>query len=155
MAGVPGQRCLGAGLAGCEGQPPSTIQLSWSRRLPPRRLSTPYQNLHKTTTTPAPTLTINSKLRHPLIYFDTAMLALRDQENLVHAHQTTAAGKPLNQNIRGLQPKTPGNLKTPFRPSRNDENRPLTLKNGPSKLDKNAFVTPLGEMALKPPDYNY
>lgn len=79
------------------------------------------------------------------------MLALRDQENLVHTHQTTAAGKPLNQNIRALHPKTPGNLKTPFRAAKNDENKPLefngqktALKGGPSKLDKNAFITPLG-----------
>ncbi|KEF51918.1 uncharacterized protein A1O9_11907 [Exophiala aquamarina CBS 119918] len=85
------------------------------------------------------------------------MLALRDQENLAHAHQTAAAGKPLNQTIRGLQPKTPGNFKTPFRPSKNDENRPLefkgqktTLKNGPSKLEKNAFVTPLAPRSRAP-----
>lgn len=77
------------------------------------------------------------------------MFAARDQENLVHSHQTTAAGKPLNQGIRALQPKTPGPTKTPFRRALNDENKPLTnkgqktgLKDGPSKLDKNAFVTP-------------
>ncbi|KAK5194844.1 hypothetical protein LTR99_009984 [Exophiala xenobiotica] len=78
------------------------------------------------------------------------MLALRDQENLVHARQTTAAGKPLNQGIRALHPKTPGNQKTPFRPAKNDENATLAfkgqqglVKEGPSKLDKNAFATPL------------
>ncbi len=95
------------------------------------------------------------------------MLAARDQENLVHAHQTAAAGKPLNQTVRGLQPKTPGNRapKTPFREALNDENKPLVFngrktalkglgninenllqpgkKDG--KLDKNTFVTPLGE----------
>lgn len=77
------------------------------------------------------------------------MLAARDQENLVHAHNTTAAGKPLNQGVRALHPKTPGPAKTPFRRALNDENKPLTLKgqktglkDGPSKLDKNAFVTP-------------
>lgn len=77
------------------------------------------------------------------------MLAARDQENLVHAQQATAAGKPLNQGIRALHPKTPGPAKTPFRRALNDENKPLTLKgqktglkDGPSKLDKNAFVTP-------------
>ncbi|KAJ9602415.1 hypothetical protein H2200_012957 [Cladophialophora chaetospira] len=77
------------------------------------------------------------------------VLAARDQENLLHAHRTTAAGKPLNQNVRALHPKTPGNLRTPFR-SANDENLPITQKgqktfgqDGPSKLDKNAFVTPL------------
>jgi hypothetical protein len=77
------------------------------------------------------------------------MLAARDQENFVHAQQTTAAGKPLNQGIRALHPKTPGPTKTPFRRALNDENKPLTLKgqktvlkDGPSKLDKNAFITP-------------
>jgi len=61
-----------------------------------------------------------------------------DQENLTHAHYTTAANKPLNQNIRALQPKTPGPVsKTPFRP-RNDENVPLNT----GKAGKNAFVTP-------------
>jgi hypothetical protein len=73
------------------------------------------------------------------------MLAARDQENLVNTHQTTAAAKPLNQNIRALNPKTPSNFKTPFR-GRNDENRPLgqktILKDGPSKFDRNAFQTP-------------
>ena len=84
------------------------------------------------------------------------MLAIRDQENLVHAQQTTAAGKPQNQNIRALNPKTPGNLKTPFRAAKNDENRPIelkgqktVLKDGPSKLDKSAFVTPSGKPHLE------
>lgn len=75
----------------------------------------------------------------------STMFAARDQENLVHAHQSAAAGKPLNQGVRTLQPKTPGNnLKTPFRPARNDENRNLTLKGGKTGLEKHAFVTPLG-----------
>lgn len=70
------------------------------------------------------------------------MLAARDQENLVYAHQSAAAGKPLN---RAFQPKIPGNkLKTPFRPAKNDENHNLTFKKGKSSLDKNAFVTPVG-----------
>ncbi|KMU89743.1 hypothetical protein CIHG_07776 [Coccidioides immitis H538.4] len=57
------------------------------------------------------------------------MLAARDQENLVHSHQTAAAAKPLNQNIRSFAPKTPGNKvpKTPFRITLNDENNPLTF----------------------------
>ena len=98
------------------------------------------------------------------------MLAARDQENLVHARQTTAAGKPLNQGIRGLQPKTPGNKapKTPFKVSLNDENKPLAfngqrtglrgldkgheniLQTGKrdGKLDNNAFITPLSEISL-------
>ncbi|EXJ78965.1 hypothetical protein A1O3_08465 [Capronia epimyces CBS 606.96] len=77
------------------------------------------------------------------------MLAARDQENLVHARQTAAAGKPLNQGVRALQSKTPGGLKTPFRAAPHDENRPLDLKGQktaaqdvPGKLDKNSFVTP-------------
>ena len=86
------------------------------------------------------------------------MLALRDQENLVHAQQTTAAAKPLNQSLKSLQPKTPGTRapKTPFKVPLNDENDPLafgkrTMKtngnvNGnTTKLAKDAFVTPLGK----------
>ncbi|ETI28764.1 hypothetical protein G647_01215 [Cladophialophora carrionii CBS 160.54] len=79
-----------------------------------------------------------------------SILAARDQENLIHAHQTTAAGKHLNQNIRALHSKTPANLKTPFRSAKNDENLPITLKaqknigrDGPSKEDKGSFVTPV------------
>jgi hypothetical protein len=77
-----------------------------------------------------------------------SIIAARDQENLLHTHQTTAAGKPLNQNVRALQPKTPGAATTPFRLSKNDENAlPLGQKTngktGPSGLDKNNFVTPL------------
>lgn len=79
------------------------------------------------------------------------MLAARDQENLVHAHQSTAAGKPLNQGVRGLQPKTPGNNgKTPFRPASNDENRNLTAKDAKPGLEKNAFVTPAGARTRAP-----
>ena len=86
------------------------------------------------------------------------MLALRDQENLVHAQQTTAAAKPLNQSLKSLQPKTPGTRapKTPFKVPLNDENDPLafgkrTMKtngnvNGnTAKFVKDAFVTPLGK----------
>ena len=85
------------------------------------------------------------------------MLAARDQENLVNAHHTTAASKPLNQGVRALNPKTPSNLKTPFRASRNDENRPIDFKgqkavgkDGPSKLDRNAFVTPAPQRERAP-----
>lgn len=94
----------------------------------------------------------------------SAMLAARDQENLVHAHQTTAAAKPLNQSTRQLQPKTPGKKvpKTPFRIPLNDENNPLAfgggkqtvrgprpgnenfLRPGKDGLQKQSFVTPLG-----------
>lgn len=94
-----------------------------------------------------------SKHQTALYEFNCIMLAARDQENLSHAHRATAAAKPLNQGIRALQPKTPGNLKTPFRAPRNDENRPFELngqkgllKDGTSKLDKSAFVTPLGRI---------
>lgn len=91
------------------------------------------------------------------------MLAARDQENLVNTHRTAAAGKPLNQGTRQLNPKTPGQrIKTPFKVALNDENDPLafgkkTIKNNgnrnenlvlPGKSgfggDKNAFVTPSG-----------
>lgn len=90
------------------------------------------------------------------------MLAARDQENLVHGHQTVAASKPLNQGTRGLQPKTPGNKypKTPLKIPLNDENAPAGFggKSGKGKglenmmtggkkvatFDKNAFVTPMG-----------
>ncbi|OJD17769.1 hypothetical protein AJ78_02178 [Emergomyces pasteurianus Ep9510] len=93
------------------------------------------------------------------------MLAARDQENLVHAHQTTAAAKPLNQSTRKLQPKTPGTKapKTPFKLQLNDENNPLAFGEGGGgkKIGKenngqhenkpgkdrnaggNAFVTPM------------
>ena len=98
------------------------------------------------------------------------MLAARDQENLVHSHQTNAANKPLNQGIRGLQSKTPGQRapKTPFKASVNDENKATILgtqnaglmtlgkgdendpqlKNKDGKLDNNAFVTPAGRARL-------
>jgi hypothetical protein len=94
------------------------------------------------------------------------MLASRDQENLVHAYQTAAAGKPLQPSVRGLHPKTPGNRapRTPFRVAFNDENKPLALNgqkpgfNGvgkgtenaiqgikkDGKPDKSAFITPIG-----------
>ncbi|EXJ61292.1 uncharacterized protein A1O5_11849 [Cladophialophora psammophila CBS 110553] len=78
------------------------------------------------------------------------ILAAQDQENLIHAQQTTAAGKSMNQSAWSLHPKTPGNLKTPFRPAKNDENLPVNFngqkavgKEGPSKLDRSTFVTPL------------
>jgi hypothetical protein len=91
------------------------------------------------------------------------MFAARDQENLAHGHLTAAAAKPLNQGVRQLAPKTPGNKtsKTPFKIPLNDENGPmglggakglktggkgnenlLTAKKGLG--DQNAFVTPMG-----------
>ncbi|GKZ83612.1 hypothetical protein AnigIFM56816_008707 [Aspergillus niger] len=92
------------------------------------------------------------------------MLAVRDQENLVHSHQTVAASKPLNQGVRHLQPKTPGARvpKTPFKvPLRNDENDPLafgkkTVKGGKQKENinlttKNAFVTPSADPRQRAP----
>ncbi len=85
------------------------------------------------------------------------MLAARDQENLVNAHHTTAAAKPLNQGVRAVNPKTPSVLKTPFRASKNDENRPIEFKgqktvakDGPSKSDRNAFVTPAPQRERAP-----
>ncbi|OKL60891.1 hypothetical protein UA08_03878 [Talaromyces atroroseus] len=78
------------------------------------------------------------------------MLARRDQENLVHSHQVTAATKPLNQGVRQLQPKTPGNRasKTPFKIPLRDENEPAVFgkkgNGGGAGIGKEAFVTPLG-----------
>lgn len=92
------------------------------------------------------------------------MLAVRDQENLVHGHQQVAASKPLNQGTRSLQPKTPGNKysKTPLKIPLQDENAPGGFggKSGKGKglenivmtgkktttFDKNAFVTPMGKL---------
>ena len=86
----------------------------------------------------------------------------------MHNHQQAAAGKPLNQGIKQLQPKTPGNRapKTPFKVALNDENvtagfpgQKAALKNiskgnenvlqtnkKDGKLEKNAFVTPSGKL---------
>lgn len=65
------------------------------------------------------------------------MFAARaDQENAVHAHQQAAAAKPLNQGIKGLAAKTPGNRapKTPFKIPLNDENSTSASKtNGKEK----------------------
>lgn len=94
------------------------------------------------------------------------MLALRDQENLVHGHQAAAASKSLNHGVKQLPPKTPGNKapKTPFKVPLNDENDFNTfggnqnglktngrgnenfLTGGKKKglTDRNAYVTPLG-----------
>ena len=80
-------------------------------------------------------------------------LAARDQENLTYTHRATAATKPLNQDTRAVQPKTPGNFKTPFRSARHDENQPIGLTGktgqGGNKLDKNALITPLGMTAVR------
>lgn len=92
------------------------------------------------------------------------MFAALDKENLVHGHQTAAASKPLNQTVKHLPPKTPGNKvpKTPFKIPLNDENGPprfgkLGLEvnsrgnenptTGGGKggfLQKNSFITPSG-----------
>ncbi|MCJ1309972.1 hypothetical protein MMC25_003633 [Agyrium rufum] len=100
------------------------------------------------------------------------MFAARDQENLVHGHQLTAASKSLNQGTRQLQPKTPGNKapKTPFKIPLNNENEifgrnglqtggkangkgneNLVLRNKRTDgADKTAFVTPLGLQTRAP-----
>ena len=99
------------------------------------------------------------------------MLAARDQENLIHRNQTTATGKALNQGLRGLQPKTPGNRapKTPFQGRDNDENRPRAFNGQKSaleglakgdentlqatkepKLKDNAFITPVAPRPRAP-----
>lgn len=94
------------------------------------------------------------------------MFAARaNQENAVYEQQTAAAAKPLNQGVKGLAPKTPGNkaAKTPFKIPLNDENGGLgggkTGGKGKQqglfgdgkggKLDASAFVTPAGELALE------
>ncbi|KAJ0418045.1 hypothetical protein BJY00DRAFT_193605 [Aspergillus carlsbadensis] len=92
------------------------------------------------------------------------MLALRDQENLAHAHQTVAAAKPLNQSIKQLQPKTPGARapKTPFKVPLKDENDPLafgkqTIKTLGKQYEnarpsvKDAFTTPMGDTRNRAP----
>ena len=102
------------------------------------------------------------------------MLAARDQENFIHARQTAAAAKPMNQGIRALQPKTPRNKnapKTPFKVPLNDENHPLTLGgkktvkvhgNQKDNLmtqgkdgigDNHTFITPLGMPSLCSSNY--
>lgn len=91
------------------------------------------------------------------------MFVARDQENLVHARQQAAASKPLNQGVRQLQPKTPGNRppKTPFKGAGNDENNLAPFGGGKQGLtvrrnqngdggkpggpvDKRPLATPLG-----------
>ncbi|RAK76044.1 uncharacterized protein BO72DRAFT_478413 [Aspergillus fijiensis CBS 313.89] len=88
------------------------------------------------------------------------MLALRDQENLVHNHQTVAASKPMNQGLRRLQPKTPVARapKTPFKIPLNDENDPLafgkkTVKGAGKQKEsiKDAFMTPLADPRQRAP----
>ncbi|KAI5283726.1 hypothetical protein KEM54_001905 [Ascosphaera aggregata] len=53
----------------------------------------------------------------------SSLFIARDQENLIHAHQKTAAAKPLNEGLKQFPPKTPAqHPKTPFRRGLNDEN---------------------------------
>ena len=95
------------------------------------------------------------------------MLAARDQENLVYGRQVAGASKPLNQGVTALPPKTPAAkpFKTPYKIPLNDENGAFALGGGKGVvelngkgnenlktagkvggvLDKNAFVTPLGD----------
>ena len=89
------------------------------------------------------------------------MFAARaNQENAIYEQQTAAAAKPLNQGVKGLAPKTPGNKapKAPFKVALNDENATFgagktggkgkqdeLFGEGKSrKLNKSAFVTPAG-----------
>ena len=70
-------------------------------------------------------------------------------ENAIYNHQTAAAAKPLNQGVKGLAPKTPGQ-KTKL--TINDENAAFGKTGGKkgkgkedgAKEDKSAFVTPAG-----------
>lgn len=75
--------------------------------------------------------------------------AYRDQENLVHAHQQAAAAKPLNQGVRGLAPKTPGNNGSKAginaRTARRNQDENMFIGGGKTvKGNKAAFVTPMG-----------
>ncbi|KAI6869084.1 hypothetical protein KC323_g2869 [Hortaea werneckii] len=82
------------------------------------------------------------------------MFATRNHnENAIYEQQTAAAAKPLNQGLKGLQPKTPGAKgvnKTPFSKKHNDENASFGAgktagKGGDGgKADMSAFVTPAG-----------
>lgn len=84
-------------------------------------------------------------------------IAVRDQENLTHAHQQAAAAKPLNQGIRGLAPKTPGNNGSKAgmfaRTGKRNQDENMFLGGGKTaKANKPAFVTPMGrrdEIAMR------
>lgn len=82
-----------------------------------------------------------------------------NQENAIYEQQTAAAAKPLNQGVKGLAPKTPGNKapKTPFKVPLNDENaktggkgkqKGLFGDGKAGKADMSAFVTPAGMIKL-------
>lgn len=94
-------------------------------------------------------LTRSSCLLPPDLYSAFIMagtLSRRDQENLIHAHQTAAAAKPLNQSVRALAPRTPGNHAV--RRRQNDENATV----GQTKGDKakSAAITPAPTTARAP-----
>ncbi|GAB1741503.1 hypothetical protein NU219Hw_g6732t1 [Hortaea werneckii] len=85
------------------------------------------------------------------------MFATRNHnENAIYEQQTAAAAKPLNQGVKGLQPKTPGANKTPFSKKHNDENASFGAgktggKGGDGgKADMSAFVTPAGPRSRAP-----
>ncbi|RMY30364.1 hypothetical protein D0866_08053 [Hortaea werneckii] len=88
------------------------------------------------------------------------MFATRNHnENAIYERQTAAAAKPLNQGVKGLQPKTPGAKgvsKTPFSKKHNDENASFGAgktggKGGDGgKADMSAFVTPAGPRSRAP-----
>jgi len=79
-------------------------------------------------------------------------ISVRDQENLAHAHQQVAAAKPLNQGVRGLAPKTPGNNANrngvngrTGRANRGQDDENMFLGGGKTgKTGKPTFITPLG-----------
>ncbi|KAK5133662.1 hypothetical protein LTR08_007516 [Meristemomyces frigidus] len=77
-------------------------------------------------------------------------------ENAIYNHQTAAAAKPLNQGVKGLAPKTPGQKKGPL----NDENAQALGKTGGGKAkgkdagakeERSAFVTPAGPRTARAP----
>ncbi|KAK5113912.1 hypothetical protein LTR85_010445 [Meristemomyces frigidus] len=95
------------------------------------------------------------------------MFATRgNNENAIYDQQTAAASKPLNQGVKGLAPKTPGNKapKTPFKVPLNDENAAfgngktsgkgkdggLFAKGEGGKAERSAFVTPAGPRTRAP-----
>ena len=76
-------------------------------------------------------------------------------ENAIYNHQQAAAAKPLNQGVKGLAPKTPGQkTKLTF----NNENAAFGKTGGKqgkgkddgAKEEKSAFVTPAGTYTSTP-----
>lgn len=69
------------------------------------------------------------------------MISVHDQENLTTAHQAAAATKPLNQQLRALQSKTPAPR------ARNNENATQHI----TKAQRNLFATPAPRTVARAP----